>query len=130
MDDSLSHRTGWMTVLIIDSCPLNRAGLRMVLETEPDVHVIGEASTVAEGLRILEQDRPCMVVYGLEHAMRDAPTATRQLVACHPACVIILLALLLDPATQSELLAAGATACVEKDHLDNFLKTFRTVRQR
>jgi DNA-binding NarL/FixJ family response regulator len=129
MTQPLTDCTAPTTVLIIDDCIANRAGLRLVLETEPGVHVVAEASTIGEGLRLIESHKPSVVVLDLELAAPDASAVVRELASRHPACAVLLIALFFDPTTHSELLAAGAAACIEKDLPQNFLKTFRTVRR-
>ncbi len=95
-----------LTVLIIDGRPQNRIGLRMVLETEPGVSVVGEAGTLRDALRIAHDHQPQVVL--LELVSRDAASAVCQIVARCPTCVLILLALFVDPVTQAALVAAGA----------------------
>ena len=125
-----NDRATRLTVLIIDSRSTNRAVLRMVLETEPGVYVVGEVSTIAAGLQFTESHRPHVIVLDLDLAGANPASTVRQLVAQCPASPVMLLALFVDPMTRGELMSAGAAACVEKDLPGNFLKAFRSVRQR
>ena len=45
-------------VLIVDDEPLAREGIRLLLENEPDVEIVGEAADGAEALRAIESLRP------------------------------------------------------------------------
>jgi DNA-binding NarL/FixJ family response regulator len=127
--EPLNDRATQITVLIIDKRSANRAGLRMALETEPDVQVVGEASTVAEALYFAKQHQPRVVILDLDLAGADAASTVRELIARCPACMVILLALFVDPPTHAELMSAGAAACVEKALPGNLLKAFRNARR-
>ena len=130
MTQPLNDRASRWTVLIIDRCASSREGLRIALETEPGVSVIGEARTLADGIRAAKRLKPQLVILDLDFAPAEAPSALRELLAECPACTVILIALILDPLTCAELLSVGAAACVEKDLPQNLLSAFRAVRQR
>lgn len=119
-----------VTVLIIDRRSVNRAALRMVLETEPGVDVVGEAGTLTEALSLTDDVRPHVIILDLDVVSPGAASAIRQIVARCSACVVMLMALFVDPVTQAELMTAGAAVCVEKDLPENLLRAFRDVRQR
>ena len=68
-------------VLLVDDQPLLRAGFRMLLDSEPDLHVVGEA---ADGLAAVEEarvTRPDVVLMDLRMPRLDGVEATRRLVA-------------------------------------------------
>ena len=52
-------------LLIVDDSPLIRAGLRMVLEAYPEVAIVGDAGTAAEGLAAVLRHRPDVVLLDL-----------------------------------------------------------------
>ena len=44
-------------VVVVDDQPLVRAGFRMILSSQPDIEVVGEAADGAQALRVVEQLR-------------------------------------------------------------------------
>lgn len=53
------------TVLIAESQPLTRIGIRAVISNETDIGIAGEADTGADGLRLFRELRPDVVILGL-----------------------------------------------------------------
>src|SRR6202049_4182842 len=72
-------------IVIADDHPIFRDGLRRVLETEPDLKVIGEACDGAEGVKLARQIKPDILLLelamprhpGLE-ALREMSSASNQ----------------------------------------------------
>jgi DNA-binding NarL/FixJ family response regulator len=68
-------------VVIVDDQPLVRAGFRMVLGSQPDLAVVGEAGDGAEALRLLATVPADVVVMDLRMPVMDGVAATRELCA-------------------------------------------------
>ena len=117
-----------VTVLLIDDGTAVRMGLRILIELEPDVQIMGETSTVTEGLRLAERNKPHIVILGLKNSGASAAATTRQFLASDPGCLLIALAPFGDPATRAEILEAGAAAFVEKNRPQDLIRAFRQVR--
>jgi DNA-binding NarL/FixJ family response regulator len=130
MPQPLGDRTTPLTVVLVDGQRASRVGLRMVLETEPGVRVVGETSTMAEGLRLAEASRPGVIILDLDLLGADAAPAVRQLVTRSPQSAVLVLALSVDPLTCANLVAAGAARCIEKDFPETFLTALRDLRLR
>ena len=58
-------------VLLVDDQAMVRAGLRMILETEPDLEVIGEAANGREALELAEANRPDVVLIDVQMPVMD-----------------------------------------------------------
>jgi DNA-binding NarL/FixJ family response regulator len=104
-------------VLIVDDQPLLRKGLRMMLEAEPELHVVGEAAdgvaAVAEAGRL----RPDVILMDIRMPNVDGVEATRRLAgpsATNPPKVLILTTFDLDEYVV-EALRAGASGFLLKD---------------
>jgi DNA-binding NarL/FixJ family response regulator len=96
-------------LLLVDDHPLFRSGLAKTLGIEPDLEVVGEASTASEATEML-QDRP------IDIAVIDVllPTASgvslaAELHASRPSCKILGLSVLDEPAIIATMLRAGAS---------------------
>jgi DNA-binding NarL/FixJ family response regulator len=65
------------TVLLVDDQALVRGGLRLILETEPDLQVVGEAGDGAEAVRLAVELRPDVVLMDIRMPVLDGIAATR-----------------------------------------------------
>jgi DNA-binding NarL/FixJ family response regulator len=71
-------------VVVVDDQPLMRAGFRMILSSQPDIEVIGEAQDGAQALRLVQQLRQAgtpadIVVMDIRMPVMDGVAATREL---------------------------------------------------
>ncbi|AVH96118.1 DNA-binding response regulator [Streptomyces cinereoruber] len=66
-----------ITVLLVDDEPLVRAGLRAVLEAQPDIEVVGEAADGAAVIPLVRQRRPDVVAMDVRMPLMDGIEATR-----------------------------------------------------
>ncbi|MFD0272086.1 response regulator [Streptomyces sp. NPDC127106] len=66
-----------VTVLLVDDEPLVRAGLRAVLDAQPDIEVVGEASDGAAVIPLVRQLRPDVVAMDVRMPLLDGIEATK-----------------------------------------------------
>ncbi|MFD7969243.1 response regulator [Streptomyces clavifer] len=66
-----------VTVLLVDDEPLVRTGLRAVLEAQPDIKVVGEASDGAAVIPLVGRLRPDVVAMDVRMPLMDGIEATR-----------------------------------------------------
>jgi DNA-binding NarL/FixJ family response regulator len=118
-------------LLIADDQALVRAGLRMILEVEPDLEVVGEAADGQEALLAAQETRPDVVLMDVRMPRMDGLEATRRLLADgaeHPH-VLILTTFDLDDYVY-EALRAGASGFVLKDMPpEDLVGAIRTIAQ-
>ncbi len=80
-----------ISVVIADDQRMLRAGLRMVIETEPDMNVVGEASDGVEAVTVVRRLRPDVVLMDIAMPRQDGLAATRALLATpNPPRIIVL----------------------------------------
>src|ERR1044072_5699670 len=73
-----------VTVLLVDDEPLVRAGLRAVLEAQPDIEVVGEAADGAAVIPLVRQLRPDVVAMDVRMPLMDGIEATRAVLRTVP----------------------------------------------
>ena len=78
-------------VLLVDDVELVRAGLRMALETVPDLEIVGEAADGAAGVAEAERLRPDVVLMDVRMPELDGIGATRRIAALDGPPVRVLL---------------------------------------
>ncbi|MGH1523040.1 response regulator [Leifsonia sp. L25] len=104
-----------LRILLVDDQALVRLGFRMVLETEPDIHVVGEAADGAEAVRLAVETRPDVILMDVRMPNLDGIEATRRIVTANPdARIIILTTFDLDEYAFGGL-RAGASGFLLKD---------------
>jgi DNA-binding NarL/FixJ family response regulator len=103
------------TVLIADDQPLQRMGFKMLLNGTSGMTVVGEASTGAEAVRMVEQTRPDVVLMDVRMPGMDGIEATRRITAAGSRThVLILTTFDLDEYVYAGL-RAGASGFLLKD---------------
>jgi DNA-binding NarL/FixJ family response regulator len=110
-----------ITVLIADDQPLQRAGLRMVLASQPDLEVVGEAGDGAQALAQVRRTRTDVVLMDLRMPRVNGLVASERIagdarvLALGPAPRIILLTALELDENVPGAADAGVYAMVYKD---------------
>ncbi|HET9075097.1 MAG TPA: response regulator transcription factor [Solirubrobacteraceae bacterium] len=102
-------------IVLADDQELMRMGFRMVIDSQDDLRVLGEASTGEEALARCAELAPDVVLMDVRMPVLDGVEATRRLVAAHSrARVIILTTFDLDEYVLAAL-RAGASGFLLKD---------------
>jgi DNA-binding NarL/FixJ family response regulator len=104
-------------VLLVDDQALVRTGFRMIINTEPDLEVVGEAGDGRQAITQTHRLQPDVVLMDIRMPELDGVQATRQLAGPgvpHPTKVIILTTFDLDEYVV-EALRAGASGFLLKD---------------
>jgi DNA-binding NarL/FixJ family response regulator len=102
-------------VALVDDQAMVRAGFRMILETEADITVVGEAGDGREALDVVARSKPDVVLMDVRMPQMDGIEATRHLTAQGgPARVLMLTTFDLDDYVYAAL-RAGASGFLLKD---------------
>jgi DNA-binding NarL/FixJ family response regulator len=103
------------SILIADDQALVRVGLRKILDTEPDLAVVGEAADGEDAVAHAQQLRPDVVLMDIRMPVLDGIEATRRIIAARSATrVLILTTFGLDKYVYDSL-RAGASGFLLKD---------------
>jgi two-component system, NarL family, response regulator NreC len=101
-------------VLLADDHETVRQGLKMILETQEDIEVVGEAADGVAALREAKRLRPQVVVMDISMPGMNGLAATRAITEEAPGVAIVALSRHGDDAYVQELLRAGACGYVLK----------------
>jgi DNA-binding NarL/FixJ family response regulator len=102
-------------VLLVDDQKLVRQGIQMLLETESDIHVVGQAGDGEEALTLAEQLNPDVVLMDIRMPVMDGVAATQAFTEKHPTIGVIILTTFDDDEHIFEGLKAGARGYLLKD---------------
>jgi DNA-binding NarL/FixJ family response regulator len=104
-----------ITLLLVDDHPVVRVGLRGMLESEPDLTVVGEAASGEEALALVPVLRPNVVLMDLRMPGMDGVTATAQIIEAHPQVRVLVLTTYHTDSDILRAIEAGATGYLLKD---------------
>ena len=101
-----------INIVLADDHEVVRAGLRLLLQGEETMHVVGEAGDVPAALRLVETRRPDVLVLDLN---MPGPPSLSVIAEVKDKCAVVVLTMQSDPAFAREALQAGARAYVLKE---------------
>jgi PAS domain S-box-containing protein len=120
----LTEPSRWR-VLIVDDHAMVRQGLRSILETYPDLEVIGEAANGIEAVESAVNHQPDVVVMDINLPELNGIDATRRIKKEAPNTVVIGLSVQYSSQTEAALMEAGASALLSKEQATEDL--YRTI---
>ncbi|GGX29376.1 DNA-binding response regulator [Streptomyces malachitofuscus] len=116
------------TVLIADDQPLQRFGFRMLLESQDDITVLGEASNGSEAIRMTAELHPDVVLMDIRMPGLDGIEATRRIVAAGDRTrVLILTTFDLDEYAHAGLRAGASGFLIKDAQPEELLSGIRSV---
>jgi DNA-binding NarL/FixJ family response regulator len=101
-------------VLIADDHTIVRSGVRLLLNAEPDMRVVGEALNGREALELIESLRPDVVLMDIAMPVMDGLEATRLIKERFPQTQVIVLTMHRSDEYFFEMLKAGASGYILK----------------
>lgn len=117
-----------LRVLIADDHPLFRHGMTGLLSTQPDIEVVGEATTGEEAVERVEELQPDVVLMDIKMPGISGIEATRRILADHSQVRILMVTMFEDDASVFTAMRAGARGYVLKDAAkDDVLGAIRAV---
>lgn len=113
-------------ILVADDHLIIRQGLRLILETEDDFDIVGEASDGAEALSLCEKLKPDIVLMDLRMPNMDGLTAIEKLRIDQPNIAVVILTTFNEDELMFRGLRAGARGYLLKD--TDRATLFNTIR--
>jgi DNA-binding NarL/FixJ family response regulator len=110
--------TDKITVLLADDHALVRRGFRRLLEDDPEIVVVGEASNGDEAIRLAKRLHPRVVLMDCAMPGMSGLEATRRIIEQSPDVLILLLSMHSEETLVRQGFEAGARGYILKDALD------------
>ena len=119
-----------MRVVIADDHGIVRSGLRLLLEQQPDIEVVGEAADGAEARDLAIAERPDLAILDVKMPKLTGLQATREIREQAPDVAVLILSMHDDERYLFEALKAGASGYVLKRQADeDLLDAVRAVQR-
>ncbi|MFI7420107.1 response regulator [Nonomuraea sp. NPDC049684] len=117
-----------LKVVIADDEDLIRAGLRVIIDAEPGLRVVGEAGDGAAVLPVVRRERPDVVLMDVRMPAMDGIQATRRLVALDdPPKVLVVTTFENDDHVYDALRAGASGFLLKRTRPDDLLQAIRLV---
>ncbi|NJP92364.1 response regulator transcription factor [Nonomuraea sp. FMUSA5-5] len=117
-----------LRVVIADDEDLIRAGLRIILDSEPDLEVVGEAADGAAVLPVVRRERPHVVLMDVRMPALDGIRATERLLALDdPPKVLVVTTFENDDYVYDALRAGASGFLLKRTRPDDLVQAVRLV---
>jgi len=107
-----------LTVLLVDDHALVRRGFRRMLEDEPDIRVLGEASDGQDAVDAAAKLQPHVIVMDFALPSMNGAVATRRILEANPSAKVLILSMHAEPNYVRTCLDAGARGYLLKNAMD------------
>jgi DNA-binding NarL/FixJ family response regulator len=117
-----------VTVLVVDDEALIRAGFRVLVESAPDLTVVGEAANGVQAVQAVRAHRPDVVIIDVRMPGMDGLEATRRIVQLSQPTRVLVVTTFDHDEYIFEALRAGASGFILKDtRPEHLLEAIRVV---
>jgi DNA-binding NarL/FixJ family response regulator len=107
-----------LTVLLVDDHALVRRGFKRILEDDPGIEVVGEASDGEEAVQVAAKTGPAVVIMDCALPGISGLDATRRILQARPETAILMLSMHSEDTLVRQALDAGARGYVLKSAID------------
>jgi len=119
-------KTGRVRVIVADDHTILRDGLKALLESQPDLEVVGEAANGREAIRVANEQQPDLLVTDITMPLTNGTDAIRVLKKRYPRLKVIALTVHSVDKYVRTALGCGADGYVLKD--DSIAELLRAIR--
>ncbi len=117
-------------VLCVDDHRIVREGIALIIDRQPDMHVVASAASGEEAVAMFRQHRPDVTLMDLQLGAMGGVEAIREIRALDPAARIVVLTMFRGDEDIHRALQAGAATYLLKDMLsDDLIRVIREVRK-
>lgn len=102
-------------ILLVDDHGIVREGMRLVLCREPDLEIVGDASTAAGAWDCVVKLKPDLVVMDVQMGDESGIEVTRRIRAAYPAVRVLIVSAMSESGAVREALEAGASGFMRKE---------------
>jgi two-component system response regulator NreC len=117
-------------LLLVDDHAVVRSGLRMLLQAQPDMRIVGEAESGTEAIHQVRLHRPDVVLMDIQMPDMNGIESTKEIKRMSASTAVLALTMHEDDQYFFEMLRAGASGYVPKRAApDELVSAIRTVSQ-
>ena len=126
---SLSRRTGSKKrILLVEDHPVMLAGLRSIINAEPDLTVCGAAENASSAMACFAQTVPDLMIVDIALPGKNGLELVKDLIAIHPELMVLTFSMHDEQVYAERMLRAGARGYVTKNQPpEELLKAVRQV---
>jgi DNA-binding NarL/FixJ family response regulator len=95
-------------LIIAEDQALFRDGLRLLLQNEADIEIVGEAANGQEAMDLLLKEKPDVIITDIQMPEMDGVELTKELQGCYPEIKVIALTMYQEEYLIVDMLEAGA----------------------
>jgi len=110
-----------IAILLAEDHVIVRQGLRLLLEADGDIEIVGEAKTGREAVQMTRELHPEIVVMDIAMPMLNGLEATRQILKTFPKTKVLILSAHSDPEYIEQVVKAGALGYLVKQSSGDIL---------
>ncbi len=108
-------------IALVDDHALFRSGLKALLSRQSDFEIVGEAADGLEGVKLVEQVQPDLVLLDLDMPVMNGREALAQILETHPKVAVLMLTVSEDGEDLTECMRLGASGYLLKKIDADFL---------
>ena len=103
-----------IAVILVDDHAIMRQGLRLLIEENDDIEIVGEAKTGREAIKIAAQHRPDVVIMDIAMPLMNGIQATQHILKASPTTKVLILSAHSDPEYVEQVVEVGASGYLLK----------------
>lgn len=117
-------------IILVDDHSIVREGLRMIIENDSEIEVVGETENMADALRLVEREKPDVVLLDLDLGKESSLDKMSEIFKANENSRVLILTGVLDENQHKRTMQKGAQGILLKNHAGGtLLKAIKKVHQ-